>query len=49
MQSSLTQTLEAKKRSKQKSDPAIQTACQKEDHPENFINLGQPQAKWILS
>ena len=25
----------------------MQTACQKEAYPENFINLGQPQAKWI--
>jgi hypothetical protein len=23
-----------------KSDPAIQTACQKEAYPESFINLG---------
>ena len=39
--------LVAKKWTNQKSDPAIQTACQKEAYPENFINLGQPQAKWI--
>ena len=31
--------LVAKKWTKQKSDPAIQTACQNEDYPENFINL----------
>ena len=30
-----------------KSDPAIQTACQKEAYPVSFINLGCPQAKWI--
>ena len=30
-----------------KSDPAIQTACQKEAYPKSFINIGQPQAKWI--
>ena len=39
--------LVAKKWTKQKSNPIIQTACQKEAYPENFINLGWPQAKWI--
>ena len=37
----------AKKWTNQKSDPAIQIACQKEAYAEKFINLGQPQAKWI--
>ena len=32
--------LVTKKLPKQKSDPAIQIACQKEAYPENFINLG---------
>ena len=39
--------LVAKKWTKQKSNPIIQIACQKEAYPENFINLGWPQAKWI--
>ena len=39
--------LVSKKWTKQKSNPIIQTACQKEAYPENFINLGWPQAKWI--
>ena len=37
----------SKKWTNQKSDPTIQTACQKEAYLENFINLGRPQAKWI--
>ena len=39
--------LVAKKWTKQKSDLAIETAFQKEAYPENFINIGWPQAKWI--
>ena len=31
----------AKKWIKQKSNPTIQTACQKEAYPENFINLNR--------
>ena len=31
----------------QKSNLTIHIACQKEAYPENFINLGWPQAKWI--
>ena len=39
--------LVAKKLTNQKSDPTIQTSCQKVPFAEKFINLGQPQAKWI--
>ena len=39
--------LVAKKWTNQKSDLAIETAFQKEAYPENFINIGWPQAKWI--
>ena len=42
-----TRNLKKKPKHYLKSDPAIQTACQKEAYPESFINLGQPQAKWI--
>ena len=32
-----------------KSDPVIQTACQKEAYPESFINLGQPGPKVVMT
>ena len=39
--------LVAKKWTKQKSDPAIQTACQKEAYPESFIIDHKPNESII--